>query len=300
MISTTPGASLADGEAPTVIFLHIGKTAGTTLRRILHRNFTRSATLLVESPVDVPARLRREETIPAFAGLPESVRRQARLIEGHTIFGLHEFVPRPSVYITILRDPLALAVSQYSFVRRTPTHWLHDTALRMTFDEYLRSGVSLEMDNSQTRALAGDHSTPFGKCSDELLETAKRNLDSHFGVVGLTERFDESLVLLKRTFGWSRLCYVPANVAPAQRRPPASDSALRMLRDLNRLDIQLWEFARDRFDRRIAEDPGFAPELRAFQRRNRLFRPWGLVTYTYPKRARDRLFPRQRPSTATA
>lgn len=300
MNSITPATLDGSGDPPTVIFLHIGKTAGTTLRRILHRNFPQSAILLVESPVDKPVRLRREETIPAFAGLPERVRQEPRLIEGHTIFGLHEFVPRPSVYMTILRDPLALAVSQYFFVRRTPTHWLHDAALGMSFEEYVHSGVSFEMDNSQTRAIAGDTSTPYGGCSDDLLDTAKNNLDSHFAVTGLTERFDESLVLLKRTFGWSRLCYVPANVAPQRARPSISEAALRALRDMNVFDVRLWEYARDRFDRRIHEDPGFPAELRSFRVRNRLYRPWGLATYTFPRGVRDRFFPKEHTAAGSA
>ena len=48
------------------------------------------------------------------------------------------------------------------------------------FADYIRSGMSLEMDNSQTRAIAGDLSTPFGGCTDEMLERAKANLDESF------------------------------------------------------------------------------------------------------------------------
>ena len=59
-----PGAEPTRGN-PTVIFLHIGKTAGTTLRRILRHNF-RSSEIMV-----VRARGRpRTETLGDFAACP--------------------------------------------------------------------------------------------------------------------------------------------------------------------------------------------------------------------------------------
>ncbi len=46
----------------------------------------------------------------------------------------------------------------------------------MSLEEYVASGFAHEMDNSQTRALAGDIGTPYGGNPPELLETAKRNV----------------------------------------------------------------------------------------------------------------------------
>ena len=51
---------------PTVVFLHIGKTGGTTLRRVLRRQYPESEMMVVR------ARARpREETLADFAKLPE-------------------------------------------------------------------------------------------------------------------------------------------------------------------------------------------------------------------------------------
>src|SRR4029077_1199286 len=78
---------------PTVIFLHIGKTAGTTLRRIPRRHYPKSDIMVVRSRP-----FTREHTLAQFAELPEAQRSAPRLIMGHTVFGLHELVPRPSTY----------------------------------------------------------------------------------------------------------------------------------------------------------------------------------------------------------
>ncbi len=272
--------------SPTVIFLHIGKTAGTTLRKILYRHFDQDEILLVKNRSRSPARLRREETPALFAALPESERARARLILGHIIFGLHRFVPRPSTYITLVRRPASLVVSQYHWVRRDPTHWLHAKVVEadMSLEEYVEGGVSLESDNSQTRAIAGDTTTPFGECTGQLLDTAKRNIDGHFSMVGLTERFDESLLLLRRAFGWSKMHYVPANFSPRRDRPPVPRSVLQRIEALNWLDAELYEYAQHRMQQAIEADPRFEADMRRFRRSNLLYqRTWGAVTQTLPK-----------------
>lgn len=280
-------------QAPTVIFLHIGKTGGTTLRKILHRNYRRSDILLVRSPKrEDDLRPRREDSLRDLAKVPESERARVRVVEGHMIFGPHRLIPKPSTYITMLRKPVSLAISQYHYALRRPGHRLHDivTSEGMSLEEYVRSGVSLEVDNSQTRAIAGDTVTPFGECTDDMLQQAKHNIEEYFAVVGLTERFDESLVLLHKAFGWSRLTYVRAKVSPKRhRRSPIKESTQRLLEDQNRFDIELYEFAARRLQAAMDAVPDFGRDLARFRKANALYRPWGTVTYSIPQRVRSKL-----------
>ncbi len=277
-------------EPRVVIFLHIGKTAGTTMRRILRRQFRSTEVLLIRNRIlrALPrdgGRPNRELSIEYFANLPEEERARARLIIAHTVFGLHRFVPHPATYLTLLRDPVALTMSQYAYVARNPRHPLHAELVERhpTLEHYIRSGVAIETDNSQTRAISGDIGTPFGGCTDEMLETAKRNIEQHFSVVGLTERFDESLLLMHRAFGWSRLYYVRANVTPQRRREPVSPSTRRVIEEQNRLDAELYAWAASRFRASIESDPTFERDLRRFRRRNALYRPLGMVTSNLPR-----------------
>lgn len=272
--------------SPTVIFLHIGKTAGTSLRKVLRSNYRTSDIMLV--------RVRggpREATLARFAALPEEDRLGPRLLMGHTVFGLHRYVPGPCTYISLVRKPRSLVLSQYRFVLRTPGHRHHDvvTSQHMGIAEYIRSGISMEMDNSQTRAIAGDLSTPYGACTDEMLETAKRNIEEHFTVVGLTERFDETLVLLQKRFRWSKLHYVRANVAPNTQPVELSDEAGALIAEHNRLDDQLYLYVTERFDAALAEYPSFAEDLARFTKTNSLYRPWGTLTHVLPQRLSARM-----------
>jgi Galactose-3-O-sulfotransferase len=279
------------GDRPTVIFLHIGKTAGTTMRRILRRQYRQSEILLIRNREirargGEPGRPNREQTLEYFAGLPERERARPRLIIAHTIFGLHRSVPRPSTYVTLLRDPVSLTISQYFYVARNPRHPLHAelTSRFPTLDAYVRSGVALETDNSQTRAISGDTDTPFGACTEAMLETARSNIERHFAVVGLTERFDQSLMLLRKAFGWTNLYYVRANVTRQDRKDAVSSATRAFIEEQNRLDRELYRWAEERFLRAFEEDPELRASAERFDRLNRLYRPWGHVTYTIPRR----------------
>jgi hypothetical protein len=216
------------------------------------------------------------------------------LIMGHMTFGLHEFVPRPSAYVTLLREPVALVRSQYEHVRRHEGHLLHEQAKAYPdLASYIESGLSLEMDNSQTRAFAGDITTPFGACTPEMLERAKANLE-RFAVTGMTERFDESVVAMIRAFGWRRVRYVTTNVDPNRSaRAPLTDRELALVRERNSLDLDLYAWATERFQREVVEAAGFAADLEAFRARNRRYGPLGRLA-AMPKASAGRLRPRSR------
>jgi hypothetical protein len=292
-----------------LIYLHIGKTAGVTLHQVLQRQFPRSQILwlhrvprsmLLEAAAGSGLgagpgpearasgrRPDRELSLAYVASLPRDTLLRLRLIEGHTIFGIHRWVPRPAVYATFLRHPVARTFSGYAYIRRRPRHPLYSLSHSLSLGEFLRSGAALQLDNGQTRAIAGDTTTPFGECGPDLLEQAKRNIDRHFAVVGLTERFDESLLLLQRAFGWRDVRYVRANVSRRARTSHRADPAVRrVIEEYNQLDLELYEWVRDRVRRATQEDPSFDEQLRRFRRANALYRPWGHLTFTFPRMIR--------------
>ena len=264
-------------ERATVIFLHVGKTAGATTRRALRKEFRAAEVMDLRAPTVVPGRLRRDGAIAYFAALPEAERTRPRLIMGHMVFGLDAVIPRPTTYMTLMREPLKLIASQFHHVKRHEGHFLHEAAKAYPdLASYVRSGISLEMDNSQTRAFAGDSTTPFGGCTPAMLERAKATLENAFAVVGLTERFDESLVLMQRALGWRKLRYVSVNIDPGRsRRDAVSDEDLVAISEQNALDLDLHDWAVARFDASLRSWPGFDEALAAFRAGNARYQPWG-------------------------
>jgi Galactose-3-O-sulfotransferase len=251
------------------VYLHIPKTGGVTLRAALRHKYP-ATTLELHSPSD----------LEPLALLPLEERRAASVVTGHLPYGVHRYIPQESDYITILRDPVARVISTYHHVLRHPNHWFHDEVARsgMRLEEFVRASNG-PADNLQTRLISGRGSgrlvshgsgrperTGVGA---EALEEAKRNLD-HFLVVGLTERFDESFLLIRRALGWKLPMYATRNAANGYVNPPSAE-AIRLIRQRDRLDVELYEHARGLFSAAVGrEGPSLRRELAAFKVLNRI------------------------------
>src|SRR3954463_16670203 len=94
----------ADGERPTIIFLHLGKTAGWTLSRVLNRNV--SPNVRIGNPPNTPHGFLSVEPIRTFASVPDPLPARFRLVPAHMVYGLHEHMLRPSAYLSLLRKPV--------------------------------------------------------------------------------------------------------------------------------------------------------------------------------------------------
>jgi hypothetical protein len=195
------------------------------------------------------------------------------MIKGHMAFGIHEAMPQPSTYITVLRDPVARVVSHYHYVLRHPEHYLYDAVVgaSMSLGDYATSGLSVELENGQTQLLAGLWNLRI-EITREHLETAIANLEAHVSVAGLAGRFDESLLLMRHALGWRLPLYASENVAPASARTPLDRDVRAEIERRNALDCELYEHARQRLEQQIAErGAAFTRERERFRRLNGLY-----------------------------
>jgi len=128
------------------------------------------------------------------------------------------------------------------------------------------------------RLLSGhDQDIPCGECTPDLLDTAKHNIEQHFAVAGLTERFDESLVLMGIELGWNWTPYY-LNRNVTKEKPVAKQIdpiALKAIEQANPLDFELYDWASRRFQDQLAQHPSRVAEgMTRLNRANRLYRPW--------------------------
>jgi hypothetical protein len=251
-------------EPAAVYFLHIPKTGGCTLTHLLRDRFAPEAVApycLARDLVDVP---------------PEQMRGY-RLFCGHFGYNLPALVGRPMIVLTLLREPVQRVVSLFGHIRRVATHPLHEQVRRenMTLTDFVhdphgaayarnhqvyhlayldaahpadswRSASPAERARGKLEEDAAFRAVP----GDELVERAGRRLD-RMAFVGLTERMDESVRLLGRTFGWDDLPPPPRlNATPAGPEDvPAS--TLNRIRELTELDARVHAHARRLFEDRV-------------------------------------------------
>ena len=230
-------------QAETLIFLHIPKVGGITLYKILEQQYPRAQTLTLDGSDTLKARFKR---------LPVAQRARYRLVRGHLYFGLHRVIPGTSLYITFLRNPFQRVHSFYYYARSTPDHYLYDVLATecLNLKGPLAQDVTLELCNEQTRLLAGDEwEDPQRPVTRAALRRAQANLRTHFRVVGLTEEFDASVLLLHQTFGWQLPSYGKENVTKDKPNSTFLDAKTRgLIEETNSFDFELHEYARELFN----------------------------------------------------
>ena len=252
------------GEQPLLVFVHLRKTAGSTIRFVMSRQFRRAEEMTINAPsVDAA-----NQTWNAIA--PEQ-RAGIKCVRGHFPFAPNLFAPRAITCFTILRDPVERVASEYYFNLRNPEMRFHAalTRDRITLDQFVNSERFAEIHNTQTRMLAG---TNASASPSELLDSAITNLRERMAVVGVSDRLDETLLLCRAIFGWRRLVYRRVNVNP--RRPPFETLAATTLATIERansLDRSLYRCACARLDELMHEYHISDSEVIALQRISRIY-----------------------------
>lgn len=245
----------------TVIFLHIPKTGGRSLENILLRKYSKEEVL-----VNV------HKQMGEIAEWPDERKRKVRYLQGHFAYGAHEVFPQGCRYITMLREPVERVISLYYFLKRTTSHPLCQVIAndKMGLEEFLTSGISDEISNDQTRLIAGV-STGAQAGAADMLELAKNNIENKFILAGLVEKFDDTLVLLKRRLGLKNIYYGIRNqTINRPMKEEISESALSLICERNQADLDLYAFAKDRMDEEIRnEHASFQRDVKIFKFINR-------------------------------
>jgi hypothetical protein len=194
-----------------------------------------------------------------------------RLIRGHFSLRTDARLADCRYRMTLLRDPIRRIVSKYRFWRLSPEVTpVTSIAKTRSFADFVRffEDSPAVIRNRYTFHFAGIGRDCPAYPADErgLLAQAQRNLAS-FDFAGITEQLGESAQVLCRDLGWSCPREIPReNATGSERLLHDIDSrTLDLLRERNRLDLELYEFARELFRQAAA---GTRPSV------DRRFRPF--------------------------
>ncbi|MBQ27453.1 MAG: hypothetical protein CMH81_04845 [Nitrospiraceae bacterium] len=264
-----------------IYFLHIPKTAGTSLRKIIEAQFEPEEICPCSVMQELADVVRRD--VSELATYP--------VIAGHMGYTLLSLLPTPPRVITMLRDPVARTISRFNYMRlhaarsgRAP--WGHNRFLDpdVSIDDFLAFEPTRRLiTNFQVRNLAQDFDltktytdfsgnpivpkmnklfayTSTGLSDHDLLSRAKRRLAS-FEFVGVTERFRDSLDLLCSTFGWEGTMDSPflnASSTSLGLARPLSNQTLADIQACTSLDAELYRFATEIFEHNFSGHFPFA------------------------------------------
>jgi hypothetical protein len=143
-------------SAARLIVLHIPKTGGRTLNQHFRHYEPESVVPIGESnPFSLACKPDRR--VPRLREKPPETLETIRVIKGHQRFGVHAFLPGRSVYVALLRDPVSRVLSVHNHLLHWPRYDI-SSIVRTEYSDplaFVRSGLSLEVDNGQTRRVSG-------------------------------------------------------------------------------------------------------------------------------------------------
>ena len=210
-----------------LVFIHINKTAGSTVRYILRSTF--GVNHCEAEPWHAPW------IDPPFSS--QDLQRLRKLyphlksIAGHRVTGYIDLQENGTEfkYFSFMRDPLKTCASRFQY------NIQYRKKKDLVFEEWIQKDWPR---NHQTKMFAGV--TDVKKAIQIIKD---KNI-----FVGLTERFDESMLLLKALIAKNlNISYQPVNVA---RKNSIAESLLsnentkQMLIEANQADLELYDFVK--------------------------------------------------------
>ena len=250
-----------------IIYIHIPKTGGSTLQGIFNRNYRRSMCINTQNDRVAHEKLKTKS--------PSEIA-NIQVIKGHMAFGHHKWFDGSDnlTYVTMLRDPVKRIISNYYFILSREEHRLHKELKENNYSlkDYVRSGIASNAENAQVRLLSNNIYCPHNGCTNEMLEEAKKNLDTYFSVVGINEKFDETVLFLQQEFDWKFPYYARENVTGhGVKLTDLDQETIDTIRKYNALDIELYNYVKSNFENRIEEaGQAFQDSLLGYKRKNKM------------------------------
>jgi Sulfotransferase family len=245
-------------------FVHIPKTAGTSFTNVLIKIIGQKKYRII-----LPEILHGDKE-------PDFDINTCSGISGHFSYEISKLILKPVLFLTFLRHPLSRIVSHFDqfqridldhpSIQQSENYHYYEKVHQMTFEDFVEHRFfRTEVSNLQTRMLGLFIDRPIHQLKDVMpidkaedrffsVELAKERLEQ-FTFFGLQEKFQESLDIFSYQFGIDPVVDPPTiNTSSAQRQLSTVPQQIReKLLQLNKLDIELYEFAQKLFKERYDE-----------------------------------------------
>jgi len=218
-------------QSKPLIFIHVPKSAGTSVRDVVqgwfpgrfHQNYFNEiqGTMPVQLPPEI---LSDSKNPPVIYGHFNKLRG----------FGIQDYYPNADQFVTILRDPFELAVSEYFFVRKSGQKWKDKSRVPTdSLQKHIRATNSAML-NHFPREMTQSNYVSI--------------LEEYFVEIGITEMLPQSLSRISAKLG---TVFNPADLEwtnATERDQPVPQSLRDDFAEANPLEFAVYEYAKSRFN----------------------------------------------------
>lgn len=270
-------------EVRHIGFLKVHKAASSTVQNILYRfGLKRNLSFVLPTEGHYISKFKYQyrqvmQPLPSDSGKYD-------ILCNHVRFNLRRFeqyLHEDSHYIAIVREPLDLflsAVYYYRFV------WHFGYLTRLNADTFIHDLIA-EPDKYEETPISKSYTfnpiaNDFGyeltsiedvmETSDEQIDDFVHHIGCVFKFVMLMERFEESLVLLKRRLGWhlQDILFLDLNkykpASHAQKNVNISEEDIDIFKIRNRIDYKIYEYFKNKFERQFDKEDRISEEVDHF------------------------------------
>ncbi|KAK5577150.1 hypothetical protein RB653_002088 [Dictyostelium firmibasis] len=257
------------------IFIHIPKTGGTSLESTFEINLPKKHQLF------------KKHASPTVEEAENCALNAVDAMFGHFVFGLHYYYEKfknnnnsnnnnnnnnkniinklnydinsnynqnAYSYMTMMRNPIDRVVSHYFFLKNSPDHPLHGEVQSISLVDWV--DFSKLARNEQCRRIVGiSRSTKI--LPIDFREQCIFRLKYSFKYIGITERFDESLLILSYKTGFDKLSFISKNVGKNKSSNIVGshynieNSLIEKIKSLNLIDLEVYNIAIKLFEKQI-------------------------------------------------
>jgi hypothetical protein len=241
-VATPPGSGLSNDlrtqELPIYFFLHIQKTAGSTINAMLARMFKTNYIFHHE----VANAIGGDKNFRSFLEKNPNFYDSIRLVLGHYGYNhpLVQSAPRRRIIMGILRDPVDRIVSLYDYMRYREDHPQNEALRKMNLLDATKEGTRFfnHCKNAQLRTLFGTENSNLAK---KLIRERNYIVGKYHNLI----EFIEAVEVVSKQKNRSKLLHLNSKSQPegilSAKEQTDFPLALERLRMLNAEEILFFE-----------------------------------------------------------